>query len=307
MYNDELKQRFIKKKESTAILDFSFLERTLKKCEEFELRLGKDLSSFSYYEIADMYKSLNFSSLNSLVIVNNIYYQYCDFCLHLNLVPDSQNHFAEMDRETLNGFINKTVLKKAKISRDTILFWASQLPNPFDSFALLCIFEGIDGENHQEIIQMKVSDIDRANKQIRLCTGRTVNVSDELIDYAIEADGCLVYRAIHKNALRDFPLTPGERIYKDNYNVVYDDDEYKSGRRLYNRLKKIFEYLGVEFLTIKMLIRSGKLYYIDSRLKELNISIEDYVANYSQELANQYGITRVIKAHVINEYREYSS
>ena len=51
MYNDEIKRRYIKEKESTTNMPEGYLERQFNKSEDFENRLKKDISNFTMLEV----------------------------------------------------------------------------------------------------------------------------------------------------------------------------------------------------------------------------------------------------------------
>ena len=51
MYNEDLKKRYIDKKESEVVLAPNFLKNTFTKTEPFEEKLNKDVSSWTRKEI----------------------------------------------------------------------------------------------------------------------------------------------------------------------------------------------------------------------------------------------------------------
>ena len=47
----------------------------------------------------------------------------------------------------MRGCVNKALFNMKIVSKNTILNWVEQLPNPKDQFVLLGLFEGIKGKD----------------------------------------------------------------------------------------------------------------------------------------------------------------
>lgn len=279
LYNKELKERFIVFKNETS-RDTSYLEVKFKRTAEFENKLNKDVSCFTGYEIIDMYKMLNFTSFNTLSMFHSVMSQYTSWCISQGIVPDNQNHFMEFSRKQFNEFQNTLIKQKRLCSRKQILEWCRELPNPCDSFTMLSLFEGIGGFGYEEIIKAKFSDVNVGNKTITLCSGRTVDVSSELITYARESSETFEYTAITGNG-RTVKLKSDPQDLIVKWATQTSSHSYKSSRhRIYYRLVKSFDYLGVgEWMTIGALSDSGKIHYIKERSEELGIEPIEYVKN----------------------------
>jgi hypothetical protein len=120
MYNETIKNRYIQEKESTTNMPKGYLNRQFNKTEEFENRLNKDVSNFTVYEIEDLYKTLNITSVESLTVLNSHLSLYAQWCLQQNLILDCQNHFTEIVNSSLVNYINTFALKKSIITRETL-------------------------------------------------------------------------------------------------------------------------------------------------------------------------------------------
>ena len=140
-FNEELKKRYLNEKEKSLAITSNYIDVQFRKVSETEYELDKDVSNWTLYEIVEYYKLLNLTSYESLLCLNSIFSQYTQFCLENSLVRDNQNHYLECTREVLAGCINKSILDKKIVSRETILKWVDELPNPKDQFILLSLFE----------------------------------------------------------------------------------------------------------------------------------------------------------------------
>ena len=158
MYNQELKERYRKEKESYTTVSAYYFSSLFKRIEPFEEQLNKDASNFTAYEIINMYKTLAIMSLDTIVTMNSNLSMYTQWCIQQNLVNDYQNHYLEMTRDMLVSFVNKFAMDKKVVSRKQILEWCQQLPNPSDSFCLLGLFEGIRGGGYLELALAKIDD-----------------------------------------------------------------------------------------------------------------------------------------------------
>ena len=306
MYNEEIKLRYIEEKESTTNMPAGYLTRQFNKAESFEERLGKDISSFTVYEIEDFYKTLNMTSVESLTVLNSHLSLYTQWCLQQNLVPDCQNHFAEMVSSSLVEYINTFALKKSIITRETLYEWIEELVNPSDKFIMLALFEGIEGENYCELFSLKMSDFD--GNKVKLCTGRELTVSSKLIALAEEANETLRYYTIASNGERSFPLLDEDIIIK-NYPNCKSDEPYQKGKRIYGRVKRNFESIGIDkYMKPRSLFDSGKIDYINTRSKELEISAKEfiYTPEYAEEVKYRFGYDlQRLRVSFIKKYGDY--
>ena len=289
MYNENIKRRYIQEKESTTNTPKGYLERQFNKSENFEQRLEKDISNFTVYEIEDFYKTLNIKTVESLTVLNSHLSLYTQWCLQQNLVLDCQNHFAEIVNSSLVNYINTFALKKSIITREELYSWLDELINPSDAFIMLALFEGLEGENYCELVNLKMSDFDIENNKVHLCTGRELTVSSKLIALAKESNEKMEY--ISPNIGREFPFINEDLIIK-NYPNCRSDDAYNRGKRIYSRVKRNFEAMGIDkYMKPRSLFDSGKIDYINTRSKELGITAKEfiYTPKYAEEVKYRFG------------------
>ena len=304
MYNETIKTRYIQEKSSTTNMPNGYLARMFNKSDSFENKLDKDISNFTVYEIEDFYKTLNIKSLEYLTVLHSHLSLYTQWCLQQNLVLDCQNHFAEIPSTSLINYINVLALKKSIITRRTLYELIDGLVNPSDAFIMLALFEGIEGENYCELVNLKMSDFN--GNKVKLCTGRELTISSKLVGLAEESNIEMEYCSLAKE--RKFPFLNEDLIIK-NYPNCRLNDPYNKGRRIYNRVKRNFTEIGIDkFMKPKSLVDSGRIDYINTRSKELGITAREfiYTPEYAEEVRYRFGydLQRLRKSFV-EKYGDY--
>ncbi len=277
IYNEEQKNRYIDYKAEGNRVYILSLKNVFTSTEPFENDAGKDVSTFTIEEIENMFKTLSYTSLNSLNVFKSQLYMYTNWALAEFLVPDSQNHFAEIKSSDLGRYLNANIIRKKVVSREQILGWCMQLPNPMDGFIILAFFEGIGGDNHREFTDLTSDDIDMDNHRIKLKGRGWREFSSELCNIGIEAAGINEYYSITNEQKRIVQLEQTNRIIKNYPNVKPDTDEFREGRRIYGKLKRALSYVGAEWLTAKDLQMSGVVDMVISRSAELDMKYDDYI------------------------------
>lgn len=303
LYNEEIKLRFISERNREVILPENYLERQFRKISDMERELNKDLSNFTFYEIIEYYKLLNIPSLDSLSVMNSQFSLYTQWCLQENLVKDNQNHFLEITMETMKSCINKALFNMKIVSKDIILNWVEQLPNPKDQFVLLGLFEGIKGKDFCELLKLRPEDIN--NNIAKICTGREIKISDKLCSIIDDCVSETKYYSITGNNTKVMTLIDRGYIIKDYPNARNDVSEFSAGRKIYNSIMRILNYFDVGYMTANSIYESGKLYMINQRAKELRISAKEYIyLDYIKEVEKKYDC-KIVRSTFILKYEDY--
>ena len=303
-YNSELKIQYIEEKSKEVIISNNYLECQFNKTCKFEEELNKDLSNFTVYEIVEYYKMLNISSFDTLFVMNSQFSMYTQWCLQKSLVKDNQNHFLEMTLEHLKDCLNKALVNMKIVSRDTILNWVDQLPNPKDQFVLLGLFEGLKGKDFCELSKLRPEDI--KGNIATLCTEREIELSDRLLKIISD---CVVedkYYSISGNGTKVMPLIDKGFVIKDYPNARGDVSDFQLGRKIYNSISRILNYFDVcEFMTANSIAESGKLQMIKEKAKELNMTCKDYIySNYIIEVEKKFN-SKIVRSIFWLKYDDY--
>lgn len=313
MFNEAIKQEYIKLKNKQAVLPPEYLERLFSSTEKYEVENGKDICEFTTEQVIDMYKSMNLVSFEGILTMNGQLSNYTQMCLQKNLVSDSQNHFVEIKRPQMETCVNKVALLSRIVTRQQILDCCISLPNPSDAFIVLGLFEGLSGTKFHELWDARIEDFDEDALTMQTPkdkdgSTRTIKISKQLLYYAIEADQAFDYQTLG-NTSRIRKMYENGRIIKD-YTLNQSFDWDLRQRKIYVRMKKLFVYLseGNEYLSCKSIIESGRIDYIQSKSKEMNITCEEFLHNSKciKMLENQYG-THLYRSAFVSKYHEYLS
>ena len=303
-YNSELKIQYIEEKSKEVIISNNYLECQFNKTCKFEEELNKDLSNFTVYEIVEYYKMLNISSFDTLFVMNSQFSMYTQWCLQKSLVKDNQNHFLEMTLEHLKDCLNKALVNMKIVTRETILNWTDQLPNPKDQFVLLGLFEGLKGKDFCELSKLRPENI--KGNIATLCTGREIKLSDRLLKIISD---CIVedkYYSISGNGTKVMPLVDKGFVIKDYPNARGDVSDFQLGRKIYNSITRILNYFDVlNFMTANSIAESGKLHMIKERAKELSLSCKDYIySKHIEEVEKKFN-SKIVRSIFWLKYEDY--
>ncbi len=304
MYNQKLKERYRKEKESYTTVSAYYFSSLFKRTEPFEEELDKDASNFTTYEIINMYKTLAIMSLDTIATMNSNLSMYTQWCIQENLVNDYQNHYLEITRDMMASFVNKLAMDKKVVSREQVLDWCQQLPNPSDSFCLLGLFEGIRGGGYLEIALAKIEDFH--DNIFTAYNGREIKVSSTLIEYAKQSNETIEYQSISRNMEKEVNLIENGRIIKDYPNVRRTESLPVLRRRTQSRLARIFNYMGIlEYMNGNDIRMSGVIEMINFRCKELGINGRDYIYGIGiEEIKKQYDF-KVVSSVFMDKFGEY--
>lgn len=304
MYNTEYKERFIAERKSEAILSNGYLECQFEKVSSMEEKLEKDISNFTFYEIIEYYKLINTHSINILKVLNSQFSLYTQWCLQHNLVNDGQNHFLEMRLEDYDKCINKTLLNLKVVDKSTVLNWVEQLQNPRDQFILLGLFEGIKGKDFCELANLKPEDVN--GNIVKLCTGRTIEISNKLKHIIEECIEEKIYYSSSGDRKKVMPLMNRGYVIKDYPNTKDDVSDFQRGRQIYNSTKRIMQYIGVyPSVSANQIFESGKLDMIKTQAAKHGINCTDYIySEHINEVKEKYNCTILAKSYII-KYKNY--
>lgn len=303
-YNPELKIQYIEEKSKEVIISNNYLECQFNKTSKLEEEFGKDLSNFTVYEITEYYKMLNASSFDTLFVMNSQFSMYTQWCLQKSLVKDNQNHFLEMTLEHLKDCLNKALFNMKIVTRETVLNWVDELPNPKDQFILLGLFEGLKGKDFCELSKLRPENIN--GNIASLCTGREIKLSNKLLKIISDCITEDKYYSITGNATKVMPLLDKGFVIKDYPNARPDVSDFQSGRKVYNSITRILNYFDVlSFMTANTIFESGKIHMIKERAKELSMTCKDYVySQYIEEVEKKYN-SKVVRSIFWLKYEDY--
>ena len=307
MYNEERKRRYIAIKEDAVTLPYRSLSLLFEKTEPFEEKNGKDVCEWTTKEIIEYYKYLDSYSLSSLIVTNSHFTQYTNWCLIETLVPDGQNHYQEIRPDMLNACVNKKFLDSMIIPRENLVVMIDELPNYTDRFMILAFFEGICGIRYTEMTHAKITDIH--GDMISLCSGRKIPISSKLKDISMLATEEESYQTygISGRSIKYSDFNASDVIFKLAKKNRPGDDDSAMTQIVCRRFTKAKEYLGMQDrMTIKNMMLSGKIHFINEIMKRENIPIEEVIIKYKDEINFRYDVDKIISPTVfLRKYSQY--
>ena len=272
MFNEERKLQFLSEKGSVAILSQN-LRKAFEDAEPMETKYNRDLCEWTSEEILGFYKFLSTSYIQTLVQLHNSLESYANWCLVNGLISDNQNHFTEIKSEALCKCVDLNRLENLIITRERLLDEIKHLPNFCDQFIFLGLFEGIPNKN-QCLQNVKLSDLN--GNELSLCDGTSRIISDELKHIMHQANDEDAYVSMGKTTM-EFPYIYSETIirqFKAKKGVLQNPTLIVGGR-----IRRCAAYLGLENLTIKTLMESGRIYYIVKESKKYGINPKEMITN----------------------------
>lgn len=283
MYNEYIKNRFFEESD-VSDRDKNILKTLFLKTESYEEIKGKDFYDFTKPEIIDFYKNQNYSSIEYLMNLNVKLKKYINWCLSENLVKDCQNHAMEINTEILFKCINVIKNNISVISRNKLLSMLAIMTNAREKFSIICLFEGIKGKDYSDIIKIKITDFDGLNLNIN---GKIIQVSQELKDYAIEAENEEYYYAVNSNGKKKFKPSP--YVIKDHVSSYKTNTETRRSRNLYVSIVRELSNIGLDYLKPNDFFISGMLNNIKQLMNDYNMDFQTIISSeYIKPVEDRY-------------------
>lgn len=295
MYNSDIKNAYIDYKKEITIINKNFLISIFERSALYEEKLNKDVCTFTFTDISNMYKLWNISSINSLSMINTIFISYTEFCISRGLVKDCQNHFIELKRDELTACLNKLMQRVQIVTKDELLAAIIGL-RPREQYAVLALFEFGRGNNYEDIYKLHLEDVDIQNKKAKLSSGRIVMLSDILINVILKSANTYEY----ETETRVLPFVDSEH-YVDVFKSCYNRPVTR--RSVYNSIMKTLNRIN-SAVTTYSIIDSGKIDFVRKRAREENLTAKEYLIQYQDEITNQYGV-KTVPSTFIRQFGDY--
>lgn len=270
MYNAERKHQFLRERKSEVELSPN-TEIWFESMEYFEKEYDRDVCEWTSTEIIRYMKYMSTPRIQTLVIFKGSMSIYTDWCITNRLVTDNQNHFAELTTETLCECIDFTKLRSLILTREELLENIRTLNNYSDQFIFLGLFEGINAQN---LINVGVSDLE--GNELHLHDGKTIAISNDLRHIILMAAEETTWIST-KTRQREYDYIPSDRIIR-----IIDRKNPQTNMMLLlgGRFRGALAFMGLPSeISRKDIMESGRLDYIQSIMKEKNMSLHDVIFN----------------------------
>lgn len=270
MYNEERKLQFLKERKSEVELSPN-TEIWFESMEYFEKEYDRDVCEWTSTEIIRYMKYMSTPRIQTLVIFKGSMSIYTDWCITNRLVTDNQNHFAELTTETLCECIDFAKLRLLILTRKELLENIRTLNNYSDQFIFLGLFEGINAQN---LINVGVSDLE--GNELHLHDGKTITISNDFRHTILMAAEETTWIST-KARQREYDYIPSDKIIR-----IIDRKNPQTNMMLLlgGRFRGALAFMGLPSeISRKDIMESGRLDYIQSIMKEKNMSLHDVIFN----------------------------
>lgn len=297
LFNPERKDLFIKdmvEKGSISESTSKSYERVLLYSSKVEFGLEKDLSDFNLEEIEKVLFGFDANNRNTVESYSRILSSYLNWCVQKGL--SNYNPLQELKPD---DFVKYLTDEETYFTNSQIKRWEDHLENFQDAVIVRLLFIGVGGKQLSEIRNLKIQDVDRDNKILKLTntlkydektglpikfTERYLEIKDErtfdLIEGAIntkkyikrngEASEGAEARSIGMLELVENDYVIRSSITKtENYN--YPVDKFV----IYRRLSMISDVFGIDNFTTKLIQRSGMIYYASQIMQNKSLTLDD--------------------------------
>lgn len=283
MYNEEIKNEFLSTYPATTAQNY---RRIFLHSRAMEEKLGKDVYLFSANELDQLIAAHKAPTIISVRMIVSVLNSYIVWAMTKKLTR--VNHFDFLS--TQKEWPHCHVAAREWLLEETIDQITDFCENAQDGILFRLIFEGVSGRALQEVINLKIDDVDFENKILTLrqeIGTRTINVSDKLLKLISEAYAEHYYQLRNGTAKGDtamINLIPSKHVVK-NCRIGMAEAPYVSKQSIWKRIKDICEMFGLEGVTIKSLVLSGELHMANMLYtRDGELGRKQY-----QEIADQYG------------------
>lgn len=272
LYNEELKKKYIEYciTQQKAV---ESIQSALLKVSSYEEEYDKDAGEFSADEILDFAKKSGLTCRSLTVYISHIKHYAEWYCI----TQEKINHYKEIAYRDLQEVSSDCGLIK-RIDRETLLNLTEFIDNARLSYILLGLFEGIPGDSLYELGVLKKENIHVSRKCFTLSNGAEIQISIELLKYAIKA--CDEYEGDLDVRNRRRPYLNVTNVIKPYFNAGSD---YENPDKVEQRMRSILragqKELNEPGLTQNALREAGAVHHMKKIMSEKGITIKELFRN----------------------------
>lgn len=273
MYNEMLKEGFIKDYMRTRVVAQTSLYSLFRKVEPYEEELNKDCSEFTEKEILKMYAEFKARSHYVLLNYNVILKAYCAWRKHY-YKTESDIAYDSITTDMARALIPEDA--KRVLSREEVTEIEDQLYNWTDKAIIEALFEGLSGNSMRDLTGIDLHMIDQDAKQLILPDGRMFDLTDRLCDLLVKACREDEY-VCYGDTLKVKKLIGINKIYKERDNAHAADSDDKFFRWVYRKIMNCRKFVGIDGLTMKNLQTAGMTYYLQQGMEKTGLGIKEFL------------------------------
>lgn len=282
-FNEPLKRKFLEdmvKNENISEETAKNYERILLLTSELEKKLNKDLNEFDFKELETVLYNYKSNNRNTIETYARIISSYLNWSVKSNLIQHN-----ELEHLKPDDFVKYLLEGEIYYTEKQLRRWENRMENYQDAVIVRLLFLGVGGKQLSELRNLKISDVDRENKKIRLvntltedkATGLPIKYGIRYLDIKDEYTFDLIEGAFNQRTYmkRNAEVSEGNEnrsigaldLVINNYvvrssitkteNFSYPVDKFV----IYRRIQMLSEVFGIANFTAKLIQRSGMVWY----------------------------------------------
>lgn len=273
MYQNEMKEGFIKDYMRSRVVAKTSLYSLFRKVAPYEEKLGKDCSQFTKEEVLEMFKRFGAKSVYVLLNYNTILKAYCAW----------RKHYHGLTNEIVYEIISTDMVKplvaenaNKTLSREEITEIEDQLYNWTDKCIVEALFEGLSGNSMRDLVGLEESMINHKTKQLHLPDGRVFDLTNRLYNFLLQAFEEEEYLC-YGETLRVKKLIGKGKLYKERDNAHAMDSDDKFFRWVYRKVQNFRKHVGIDEMTMKNISTSGMTYYLRRGMEMTGLGLKEFL------------------------------
>ena len=303
MYNEKMKEGFIKDYMRSRVVAQTSLYSLFKKVEPYEMELGKDCSEFTEEEIVNMYHEFCARSHYVLLNYNVILKAYCAWKKYYHGLNNSVA-YESITTDMARDLISEDA--KRVLSREEVTEIEDQLYNWTDKAIVEALFEGLSGNSMRDLVGIELHMIDIKAKQLTLSDGRVFDLTDRLLKFLVNACKEQEYMC-YGETMRVKKMIGSNKIYKERDNAHAADSEDKLFRWIYRKIQNFRKHVGIDSLTMKNLQTAGMVHYLKLGMENTGFGLKDFLlTDAGSKLMDKYNYFSEYRVdNVIARYKQF--
>lgn len=286
MYNENMKEGFIKDYMRTRVVAQTSLYSLFRKVEPYEQKLNKDCSEFTEEDILKMYKEFEARSHNVLLNYNVILKAYCAWKKHYHGLENDiayENITIEMVRALISDDAKKV------LTREEITEIEDQLYNWSDKAIVELLFVGVAGKNMEDMYSISEECV---KGDLLIVNGKEFPLTDRLKELLPNAFSEIEITS-YGDTMKIIPVNGKGRIYKERANAKGIDTDDAKFRYFYRKIQLFRDYLSIPGLTMKNITASGLWYCLSRGMEATNLDLRSFLRTEAgKQIAVRYGFSK---------------
>ena len=308
MFNSDIKEKYL---DSVTEAVAHQLRPLFSKSEITENLYKKDIYDFTSVQILELIRSFDQTTIGSVKRTLSLLSMYIDWAASYNLSKGTVNLARTISNEELYGCLGG---KKLYISYSELEEMQEKLLNYQSKAVLRCLFEGISGMAHSELLSLSRQQIEEAMLNDNVLTlhdikngDRKLKVSSDCLIIALNASKETMYQLKNGRGegwAKAVSLVDNDYVIKTK--ITRGKNEGQAGRHIItNLITDISEFFKINFLTPNTIVRSGHLYRAYQLYKERGV-IDNAVRyqiidDFNLVVSNRYRAVYSMKDYVNEE------